>query len=539
MRASVFAVLLPSLAAVASASIIRVPADVGTIQGALNVAVAGDTIQVSGGTYGENVVISKSDVRLVGPGFSSPTPAIVDGTGRIGFGIDVRGAAGAPVTNVEVSGMVVQNFERGIVLEIANGCRVGGNETRSNIDKETSVLDLGDGISLITANFNEIKNNFSHDNGHDGIILQSNSTTNVIRANRVRDNGAQRPNFSGCSIELAGPGLQNNNSIIDNDVQSGPWGIRIGPGGAHTGNLVARNRVQQHVRAGISVRGPSGGNLIFQNDATGNGIGNLAPSLQMDLYDESTATPNVWQKNRGRRALYIPVIGHVAGARSENFVSDLRLTSASIIGNTVTIDYFATSATGATAPTGTTTVAVQPSSESVLNDVLGTLFSTSGLGAFRIVADDDIVAASRVLNDKRATNEGTTGMLVPTMEIGDVCANGTLPLMSNASRSDLQNGIGFRTNLGYFNPLATAVSVTFTAKGSDATVMGTKTLAVPGFSRVQGGAFDVIDSVPEASRAQGEFFITYTVTGGPLIVYATVTDNKTGDGFYLPGKCNL
>ena len=60
---------------------------------------------------------------------------------------------------------------------------------------------------------------------------------------------------------------------------------------------------------------------------------------------------------------------------------------------------------------------------------------------------------------------------------------------------------------------------------------------MPAYSRIQEGIFELIDSVPQSDRRIDDYFVTYTATGGPIVVYAAVVDNHTGDGYYLTGFC--
>lgn len=161
-----------------------------TISEAVAAAPAGETIRVLRGTYGERVVLTKS-IRLEGDG------AIVDGQaggldGR-GIGIHVLGVAG-----VQISGLTVQNFERGIVLENATGARIVGNEVRNNTNKTAQTsppLAPGvtpyEGIVLLGSNNNTVLSNFVHDNGHDGVMLAEGSSGNLVRFNVITDNGRQ------------------------------------------------------------------------------------------------------------------------------------------------------------------------------------------------------------------------------------------------------------------------------------------------------------------------------------------------------------
>ena len=52
-------------------------------------------------------------------------------------------------------------------------------------------------------------------------------------------------------------------------------------------------------RAGIGVQPAASGNTIRDNDAQGNGLLNIAPSFNFDLFD-APPLDNVWQNNVGR-----------------------------------------------------------------------------------------------------------------------------------------------------------------------------------------------------------------------------------------------
>jgi parallel beta-helix repeat protein len=96
-----------------------------TIQAAVDEAESGDTVKVPGGTYHENVVVTKDDLTI-----SGSRGAVLDGTGLSGdSGITVF--SGDQVTRIDgfkLMGMTIQNFsENGVLLiavdnfEILNG----------------------------------------------------------------------------------------------------------------------------------------------------------------------------------------------------------------------------------------------------------------------------------------------------------------------------------------------------------------------------------------------------------------------------------
>jgi len=237
------------------------------------------------------------------------------------------------------------------------------------------------------------------------------------------------------------------------------------------------------------------------------------------------------------RTFFIPVVGKLTGARNEDFITDLRIINRSTVPATVTIDYFASSATALSGPTATRTIVVGPQSQHVLDDVVGTLFSTSGSGALRITSDQDIQVVARILNDKRQGNGGTTGLFVPASTLDETCPRGLLPFLSSASPSDTANGAGFRTNIGWFNPNPFPVTVTFTARHNNGTIFGTETVTIPAYSRLQLSVWELFNDVPASERRLDDYYVTYQTTGGTAVIYAAVVDNKTGDGYYTTGFC--
>lgn len=222
----------------------------------------------------------------------------------------------------------------------------------------------------------------------------------------------------------------------------------------------------------------------------------------------------------GARAAYIPVVGKVKGANNTNFVTDLRIVNNGAATANVTIDFYAQSVAGQTAPSASKVVTVAPGEQKVLDDVVGaTLGVQSGLGGLRLTSDQNVVASARVINDLRAQSLGTAGFAVDAAETGNL--TGTISFLSNAA--------DYRTNIGYFNPSASTVNVTLTARRAiDGSVLGTTTVALPGYAMLQQPVFTLIASVPEAERSQQDFYVTWT-SSAPIFVYGSVTDNKTGD----------
>ena len=263
-----------------------VPEDFDLIQDAVDAASPGDVIQVASGTYNENVIVTIDELRLQADG----DDVVLDGSDLGGIGIHVLGTDG-----VRISGFIVENFEAGIVLEVAEDSRIRNIETRFN-DSDTA--SLRDGLQLVDSHHNRIRNVYAHDNGHNGITLKSGSSNNDLKKNVTNDNGknlAVGLNFGGCGIQLISSG-NDNNSIIKNEAFRNGWGIQVG--GGSNDNKVIRNESHENQRAGVVVLEPGSNNLIVRNDAEGNGTADVAPSGTFDLFDQGELN-NKWLNNQG------------------------------------------------------------------------------------------------------------------------------------------------------------------------------------------------------------------------------------------------
>lgn len=232
--------------------------------------------------------------------------------------------------------------------------------------------------------------------------------------------------------------------------------------------------------------------------------------------------------------VFLPIAGKVAGANNTNFVTDLRVINTGTTAAEVTIEFFAQSASGSSAPTATASVTIPAGAQAVLNDFVSAQLQASGLGGVRIRSSQPVVAAARIINDLRGAGLGTSGFSVDAKSRDEAKLSGTLPFLAQASAAEQAAGSGFRTNIGYFNPSAAPVTLTLTARSSaNGAVLGSSTVTVPAFGQAQVAAFSLIPiaaSVTDGERA--DFYVTYTATA-PLFVYGSVVDNKTGDPVYI------
>lgn len=153
----------------ASPAIIKVPEDYTTIQEAINQSNPGDTIQVSSGTYQENLFINKT-LTLIG---EDKNNTILEGYMCGGTVIQANS------TTVNISGFTIQNGSNGIVLEKCNNSTINDN----------NITGTNRGIWLHYSHNNTVSDNtVSGSIWWCGIVLCGHSSNNTIIRNTIRDN---------------------------------------------------------------------------------------------------------------------------------------------------------------------------------------------------------------------------------------------------------------------------------------------------------------------------------------------------------------
>jgi len=232
-------------------------------------------------------------------------------------------------------------------------------------------------------------------------------------------------------------------------------------------------------------------------------------------------------------ATYFPVVGRADGLNNTRFVTDLRIVNTNSTATPVELEFFPSGTAGLSAASATRGVTIAPGAEAVINDVVGSTFSTTGLGALKVGHEAGLGIGVRVFNDLRAIGQGTTGFFIGRKDIQGAATQGILPFLSQASTDDIQAGLGFRSNIGWFNPNLSAATATFRARrASDGVILGSVTVTIASLSQLQQAVFSLISSVAASDQVQSDFYVGWE-SSIPIFVYGAVVDNKTGDVVYV------
>lgn len=228
-------------------------------------------------------------------------------------------------------------------------------------------------------------------------------------------------------------------------------------------------------------------------------------------------------------ALYQPVVATVTGLGGTNFKTDVRMVNRSSGEATVTIDYYAKSNNGQSGPNETAVVTIPPNGQAAVDNLLETVWGIDdGQGALVVTSDREITSSARIYNDQVDAGLGTFGQYSQGLARSHAWPRGVVPFLSN---TPVNQGEGFRSNIGWFNPNADAITVTFSGYASDGTLLGTVTAEAPGYQQQQ---VKVSDLWPALGNYPDPFYVWYDVADGDAVfMYGSVVDNVNGDASFI------
>jgi hypothetical protein len=290
----------------ASAAVVwHVPGDFSSIQAALNAAADGDEIQVSPGTYRENLTITK-DVLLRSTNGSGVTVIDGGGAGRVVTISEGASASSATLEGFTIRGGAGVSEGGGISLGSASAA-IRGNIIEDNRACNGAGIAIVGGTPRVEANIirNNTRSGCSGGTGGGGILLRTAGSA-VVVGNTIENNAIGSGPGGGLSLNAAGTPRIEGNIIRFNTASSGGGGVylRNATNADLIQNLVYGNTASSG--GGIDWLVPSGqrgpwllNNTIAENNAT------TGSAIRADGYDGGVVLENnLLMGKAGQSAVY-------------------------------------------------------------------------------------------------------------------------------------------------------------------------------------------------------------------------------------------
>jgi hypothetical protein len=171
------------------------------------------------------------------------------------------------------------------------------------------------------------------------------------------------------------------------------------------------------------------------------------------------------------------------------------------------------------------TITVAKRSQVVYDDVVASLFQSSGLAGIRLSSADDFVATQRIY---AAASNGTLGQFVGGVDSSSAKKNGLL--------IQLKSSGSFRTNIGMINPNGVAANTTWRLYDKNNALVGTaKNVTLPPYAVISPQEMRGYLVGPSDTSDLSDAWIGYT-SDQPIIAYGSVVDNGTTDPTYIPAS---
>ena len=222
----------------------------------------------------------------------------------------------------------------------------------------------------------------------------------------------------------------------------------------------------------------------------------------------------------------VVVAGHVTNGLGQTFVTDVRVFNPSFTTSTVALVEFLTG--GATA-VASLVVNLPPRATAVLDDIAGSsgLNVVGSIGALRVSSVAQLAVTSHIFADLRASGKGTLGQFVPAQPRVNGLRRGVLCQLSNRT-VDLSSGS--RTNIGFFNPNPSAVTVRVELRDQAGTFLGQNVITLGALSQQQNGIGLYFPGVDLSNSAN----LTMSFdAAAPIFGYAAVNDNVSADSSFV------
>ena len=169
-------------------------------------------------------------------------------------------------------------------------------------------------------------------------------------------------------------------------------------------------------------------------------------------------------------------------------------------------------------------ITVRARQQAIYDDVVTSLFQTSGLAGIRLSSSDDFVATQRIY---AGTSSGTLGQFVGGVDSASAKKNGVLIQVKASS--------AFRTNVGMVNPNNATANTTWRLYDKNNALVGTPVQkALPPYAVISPQELRGFLGAPSDADLS-DAWVGYT-SDQPIVAYASVVDNGTTDPTYIPAS---
>ena len=240
----------------------------------------------------------------------------------------------------------------------------------------------------------------------------------------------------------------------------------------------------------------------------------------------AASTAVVWAQT-----VYVPAAANNSGLSETRWRTDLQVKARGSEGATFTVELLEKESDNSQPISIERTLAAGESLR--LANLVETEFGVTGSGALRVTATSgQILVSSRTFNDDP---EGTYGQSVPAVPESEATPFGSQVTLIQLSRS-ADPEAGFRTNIGFVNTTGLEITVQVDLYSADGSPLGTvRSDLLPNDYRQ---LTDVFAAVTAGDVADGYAVVRTITEGGAFIVYASVVDNRSGDGVLLLGQAD-
>ncbi|MCM2316436.1 MAG: hypothetical protein NDJ92_14905, partial [Thermoanaerobaculia bacterium] len=163
------------------------------------------------------------------------------------------------------------------------------------------------------------------------------------------------------------------------------------------------------------------------------------------------------------------------------------------------------------------------------DDVVASLFGTSGLGAIRLVSDGNFIATQRIY---AVATDGTLGQFVPGLDVSAAKKKSVIIQLKSNGTAGVKGT--FRSNVGFVNPNATAANVTLTLYDKTNAIAGqAATLKIEPLGVVAPASIANYFNNPARDLSDAWLSVRADVA---IFSYGSVVDNGTTDPTFVPAS---